>query len=212
MSGDEKRRRLEREAKTGDGQALERLAEDDARRTGAPPMVRMRAETWDAVRAAAKKAKVDERELVHTSIEAGLRCTRDEHVARMAGERRTAREALALATLALCTASPDQARAVQTVLEKGAGHLPLEGATYSSPAGLVPERREAWIAVSDAIRLDSVGLDQPWSHDAIWRPVHAGEWESVLATLLVERNWEEIERTARELERPEKPRARRGKA
>lgn len=199
-TGDARRRRLERERAKGDDAAAERLAAADAR-DGRPPLVRLRVEDYAAIRALDDPRELGE--LLHDTVQAGIRCRREEHAARVAGQRRTAREALALATLALATASGERARAVGVVLRLGAGHLPLpEGATYSSPAGLVPELREAWVAVADAIRLDTVGLDDPWRDDATWTPIRAGEWESVLATLLVEREWDEIERTARDLEHP----------
>lgn len=117
---------------------------------------------------------------------------------------KTARNALALATLALVTADDHQARAALTCLRLGAGSLGLpEGATFSGPAGLVPERREIWLAISEAIRIDSVGASADYDPDAPWQPVEAGAWESVLATLLVRRDWDRIVETTASLEEPE---------
>ena len=114
---------------------------------------------------------------------------------------KTARNALALATLALVTADDHQAQAALTCLRVGAGSLGLpEGATLSGPAGLVPERREVWLAVAEAIRLDTVGVSADYDPEAPWHPVEAGAWESVLATLLVRRDWPKIEETAASLQ------------
>lgn len=143
------------------------------------------------VRELAERLRVDYPEALHRAIERGTSALE---------QTRPAREALALATLSLSTASGERARSVSVILRLGAGHLETPGLVYSSPAGLVPELREAWVAISEAIRLGSVGQDE-WRDDAPWRPTRAGDWESVLATLLVERDWDAIERTARELER-----------
>jgi hypothetical protein len=109
-------------------------------------------------------------------------------------------EALTRLTHALATASEERAAAVRTCLRRGAGLIPLPpGAEIQAPAGLVPDRREAWYALTDALRIESVGVSSDWRDDAVWHPVRAGDWESVLATLLIERDWEQIEKTAREL-------------
>jgi hypothetical protein len=128
-------------------------------------------------------------------------------VDRSTGARRVD-AALARLTQALAMCSDERAAAVRSILRRGAGLLGLPpGATLSGPAGLVPERREAWASLADTLRIDSVGVSGDWREDATWTPTRGGQWESVLATLLVERDWETIERTARELreEWPEEP-------
>lgn len=156
------------------------------------PPVRVRAEDDASVRALAAERGLDYTDALHLALERGVSVV-------LAEGTRPAREALALATLSLASASGERARSVGVILRLGAGHLETAGLVYSSPAGLVPELREAWVAVCEAIRLGSVGQDE-WRDDAPWRPTRAGDWESVLATLLVERDWDAIERTARKLE------------
>lgn len=110
------------------------------------------------------------------------------------------REAAARLTYALATCTDARAADVATILREGAGLLELpEGATLSSPAGLVLERREAWCSLIDALRLDAVGAEGEWDDAAVWTPTRAGQWESVLATLLIARDWTTIEQTARDL-------------
>lgn len=111
-------------------------------------------------------------------------------------------------THALAICSDERAAAVRTILRRGAGLLGLpSGAVLTAPAGLVPERRELWASLVDALRIDAVGVSEDWRADAEWTPIRGGQWESVLATLLIERDWETIERTARDLreEWPEEP-------
>ena len=109
-------------------------------------------------------------------------------------------DAAAHLTLGLATATDAQAAAIQAILTQGAGLLPLpEGAVLQGPEGLVPSRREAWVTLVDALRLDAVG-HEAWDPDAPVTLIRAGAWESVLATLVLERDWVTIERTAAELE------------
>lgn len=125
---------------------------------------------------------------------------RDNNMDHRRGDQVRLDEALARLTHALATCSDERAAAVRTCLRRGAGLIPMPPeAQLASPAGLVPERREAWYALADALRIESVGASGDWRDDAEWTPVRAGDWESVLATLLVERDWEQVERTAREL-------------
>lgn len=91
----------------------------------------------------------------------------------------------------LLAATPEQAQAARDVLRLGAGHLGLpDGASFVEPAWLPAERREVYIACVEAVHLDE-GDD--------WTLIHAGDWESVLATLVIEGDWAKIEETAAEL-------------
>jgi hypothetical protein len=98
---------------------------------------------------------------------------------------------------ALASASAEQAQDVSDLLEIGAGCI--------SPAGEInfPERpdiermippvaRYAYLNMVDALYCNASG-------DEEFVPIHAGEWESVTATLVIERNWETISRVAKEL-------------
>jgi hypothetical protein len=117
-------------------------------------------------------------------------------------------QALAALTHVLATCTEERAAAVRTILRRGAGLIGLpDGAVLSAPAGLVPERRELWVTLADTLRIDAVGVSSDWRDSAEWTPVRAGQWESVLATLLIQRDWEQVERTAAELreEWPEEP-------
>lgn len=107
-----------------------------------------------------------------------------------------AREALDALTSALATASAEDAAAALRVLRDGAGLLDEPKIVYEAPAGLVPERRPIWIACVEAIRLGSVGLDGQWDDAASWEPVFVGDWESVLASLIIARRWSDIRRAA----------------
>lgn len=100
------------------------------------------------------------------------------------------------ARLADCTAG--QATDIRDVLRLGAGSLEIpDGATMAEPAELPVERRPWYIALVDGIRyLGGAGED---GDDREWVPVHAGAWEAVLATLVVEADWERIRATADEL-------------
>lgn len=116
------------------------------------------------------------------------------------GNTMTMDEALARLSHALATCSDDGAAAARTILRRGAGVIGLPpDAVLTAPAGLVPERREAWATLADALRIDAVGVSGDWRADAAFAPVRAGEWEAVLVTLLVERDWDAIERTANDL-------------
>jgi hypothetical protein len=122
----------------------------------------------------------------------------------------TLADALARLTHRLAVATDDQADDVATILRLGAGDLGLPaGAVPSAPAGLVPARRMAWLTLVDALRFtvrararlegrappdDDAGRD-----DADWTPVRAGDWESVLTTLVIEREWDTIADTADDL-------------
>ncbi len=114
--------------------------------------------------------------------------------------RLRADQALAQITHALATCTDARAAAIRTILRRGAGLMGLPpGATLTAPEGLVPERRELWVTLADTIRLDTVGVDGDWRAAAEWTPTRAGQWESVLATLVIARDWEQIEQTAAEL-------------
>lgn len=109
-------------------------------------------------------------------------------------------EASARLTHAIATASDKRAAAIRTILRRGAGLIGLRaGAVLTAPAGLVPERRELWVNLIDALRIDAVGVSSDWRADAEFTTVLAGQWESVLASLLIARDWETIERTATDL-------------
>lgn len=110
------------------------------------------------------------------------------------------RDAYAQLTMVLVTASEEHAAAVRTILHRGAGLLPLsDGATLSGPPGLVPDRREAWASLIEAIRVSMVGASgEPTDADR-FQPVRAGDWETVLVSLLLARDWPTIERVARDL-------------
>lgn len=88
--------------------------------------------------------------------------------------------------------SAEQFGAVKTILVKGAGCLGLpEGAYMTEPQDVAQERRDALWSLTDAVYLEEKG-------DEFTRP-RAGMWESVLATLVIEQDWETIKRTAAEL-------------
>jgi hypothetical protein len=112
----------------------------------------------------------------------------------------TAQEALARMTHALAMASDIQFEQIETILRQGAGDLGLpDGARLLEPAGLVDERREVWVTLQDSLRIDTVGVDEDWNPRAEWEPVYAGNWESVLVSLVIEQDWVRIHKTADEL-------------
>ncbi len=111
------------------------------------------------------------------------------------------RDAYAHVTMALATATDEQAAAVRTILRGGAGLLGLpEGATLSAPQGLVLDRRELWCTLVDSIRVATAGASGEPGESDCFRLVQAGDWETVLASMLIRRDWTTIERTARELD------------
>lgn len=100
----------------------------------------------------------------------------------------------------LSTCAPAQADDLLACLRFGAGHIGLpEGATCDQPSGLVPERREAWLALVDAVRLSVVGPSEDAPPDAPWTPTTCGDWEPVLASLVIAGEWDEIATTAADL-------------
>jgi hypothetical protein len=106
----------------------------------------------------------------------------------------TVSDALARLSHALVTCSDSCAHDIATILHLGAGQMGLpEGAVCGAPPGLVNDRRKAWLALSEAIRTNHSHLA------ASWTPIHAGNWESVLATLVIEGDWEKIASTAADL-------------
>lgn len=98
----------------------------------------------------------------------------------------------------LAECSPSQARDIRDVLRLGAGEIGLpDGATMSEPAELPSERRPYWISLVDGIRhLGGAGED---GDQKPFAPVRAGAWEPVLATLIIEAQWERIRETADDL-------------
>jgi uncharacterized protein YbjT (DUF2867 family) len=92
----------------------------------------------------------------------------------------------------LAAATPAQFADIMTLLRQGAGLLPLpEGTTLSEPKALPPDRREAAISLYEALVATPRGD---------WQPVYVGDWESVLASLVVDGEWRKIAEAARELE------------
>ncbi len=100
----------------------------------------------------------------------------------------------------VATASHDLVADIRTILVRGAGLLGLpKGAWLTHPAGLVVERRDLWVTLADVIRIGSAGLDADWRDEAEFTPVRSGQWESVLVSLIIERDWATIRRMARDL-------------
>lgn len=104
----------------------------------------------------------------------------------------TKRDAQRAVSHALAVCSDEQARDVADILRLGAGLLGLpEGAALSAPTGLVPQRREAWFSLIEAIRLDRDSEQ--------FRSVRSGDWETVLASLVILGDWATIAQTAEDL-------------
>lgn len=104
---------------------------------------------------------------------------------------------------ALAVCSEEQARDVADILERGAGLMPMpEGSVieFGNPeinASFPNDSRlrHALVNLIDAVyETGSRYEDEP-----NWTPVHAGAWESVLATLVIEGDWAKIAETAKEL-------------
>jgi len=109
----------------------------------------------------------------------------------------TKAEAYQLLLTRLSSATEEQARNVNVILERGAGCLPLpDGAVMTGPTELPPDRRHAYCNLVDGLRYLSVDGNQ-------YVPVHAGAWEAVLATLVIEEQWDTIAGTAADLLREE---------
>jgi hypothetical protein len=91
---------------------------------------------------------------------------------------------------ALYEATEDQARDLADILHLGAGIPPLPpGAVMDWPTDLPADRRPAYCALAEAVVIQ----------EELWRPIYAGEWEDVLATLVIGRDWDRISSTARDL-------------
>ena len=94
---------------------------------------------------------------------------------------------------ALMEASAEQFAQVKTLMEKGAGCLGLpEGSYLAEPVDVQQERRCVLAELVDAVYDYEQG-------DEFSLP-RAGAWEYVIATLVIERDWEKIGETAKELE------------
>jgi hypothetical protein len=108
----------------------------------------------------------------------------------------TSREAAQKLRQVLAHCSAEQARDVSDVLEIGAGVIAPEGAIFSGPVDVPSDRRHAFVSLIEAIYGIGIEADDP---DRQWTPIHSGDWESVLATLVVEEDWETIAKTASSL-------------
>lgn len=110
----------------------------------------------------------------------------------------TNREAYRLLRERLANCTLAQAEDIGVILRIGAGDLGLPGgAIMPEPAELPRDRRYAWYALVDGIRYGGGAGEDGDAHT--FRPVHAGAWEAVLATLVIEANWNRISETAKEL-------------
>ena len=95
-----------------------------------------------------------------------------------------------------------QAQDIRDCLRYGAGLIPLpDGSVLTEPGGLTPDLREAYCNLVDGIRYLS---GDPRAEENIadvseYRPIHAGAWDPVLATLIIEQQWDTIARTAADL-------------
>jgi len=86
----------------------------------------------------------------------------------------------------------EQYGAVKTMMEIGAGLMGLpEGAHLTAPVDVQTQRRDVLASLTDAIYDCAAGDDFPMPR--------AGGWEYVIATLVIERDWETIDRTAADL-------------
>ena len=92
----------------------------------------------------------------------------------------------------LKTCSDEQFSWVKTMTEKGAGLLGLpDGARLSGPAEIAENRRCVAVELVDAIYDCAKDNDFPMPR--------SGGWEYVIATLVIEQDWETIKKTAAEL-------------
>jgi hypothetical protein len=116
-------------------------------------------------------------------------------------------EAYRLLHRRLAECSEAQARDIRDLLRMGAGDLGLpEGAVATEPAELPPERRPHWFSLVDGIRY--LGGAGEGGDDREFRPVHGGSWEPVIATLVIEGDWDRIRAAADDLRRDRIQRAR----
>lgn len=104
----------------------------------------------------------------------------------------TNREALMAMTHHLALATDEEISAALACLRQGAGWISIDNGVPTEPAGLSRDRRWLWLACAEAISYCG-----PW--DAEWVPVFAGDWEIVLATLIVNDAWPKIYATAQDL-------------
>ena len=81
---------------------------------------------------------------------------------------------------------------VKTMMEKGAGLLGLpDGAFPPSPQDVHGDRRDVLASLADAVYDCAKDNDFPMPR--------AGGWEYVIATLVIEQDWETIKKSAAEL-------------
>jgi len=102
--------------------------------------------------------------------------------------------------LASCT--DEQTRDINTLLELGAGHMSLrtmhpdQKITFGGPESVPNDRREAYVNLVDAV-YDLAGESEDYPMP------RAGGWEYVIATLVIEQEWESIAKTAADLRKEE---------
>lgn len=90
---------------------------------------------------------------------------------------------------------------LNTCLQLGAGQIWLfePETVFTHPSGLIPSRRLAYHTLVETIYLDAWPPESPNDPEAPFQACHAGAWESVLVTLVLEGDWGKIEETAKEL-------------
>jgi hypothetical protein len=116
----------------------------------------------------------------------------------MEGKTMTNLEAYRLLRVRLAACTDAQASDLRVILRVGAGDMRLlDRATMSQPAEIPANRRPYWFSLVDGIRyLGGAGEDVD---EQEFRPVRAGAWEAVLATLVAEGEWDKVRQTADEI-------------
>lgn len=105
----------------------------------------------------------------------------------------TTKEAISQIGITIADIKPERLEDLAIVLALGAGHISL---LSEGPAS--PEKFLDWASVLIRYELqDAVALDL--SQGGTFAPVYGGDWESVLASLVVDNNWDLIRETAEDL-------------
>lgn len=105
----------------------------------------------------------------------------------------TTKEAVSKLNSEIRTAKPDKLEDISIILALGAGHLSL----LTESAGEGPEFFLDRVSELMAYELsDAIVLNRTNNRDGTFVPIYCGDWESVLASLIIDEDWKLIHETA----------------